>query len=153
MYQVRQPAPDNGPLGRYVTEELQRIAAAFSDTVDFVQLNALGKALKKARQGVLLCADGSSYNPSSGEGVYFVNSAGLLKKLGPLQTGTATLSGGTVTVAFANITANSLIFLSRQATGGTLGHLSTTRSAGVSFTIASSSATETSTVAYLVIEP
>jgi hypothetical protein len=65
----------------------------------------------------------------------------------------ATLVAGTVTVAHTGITASSLIFLSRRVAGGTLGHLSYTRIAGTSFTINSSSATDTSTVSYFIVEP
>lgn len=67
--------------------------------------------------------------------------------------GVATLVAGTVTVTHALVGANTRIFLSRQATGGALGHLSCTRIAATSFTINSSSATDTSTIAYLLVEP
>lgn len=67
--------------------------------------------------------------------------------------GTATLAAGTVTVNNANITANTLVLVARQAPGGALGHLSVARVAGTSFTINSSSATDTSTIAYLLVEP
>ena len=68
-------------------------------------------------------------------------------------TGTATLVAGTVTVNYSKATNNTRIFVSRMASGGTLGHLSVSVTAGTSFTITSTSATDTSTVAYLVIEP
>lgn len=68
--------------------------------------------------------------------------------------GVATLAAGTVTVNNANITANSRIFLTSQADGGTPGFLRVTaRSVGATFTITSSSATDTSTVAYEIFEP
>lgn len=68
--------------------------------------------------------------------------------------GVATLSGGTVTVSNTSVTASTRIFTSRQTTGGTLGHLSIgTVVASTSFVINSSSATDTSTVAWLLIEP
>jgi hypothetical protein len=65
--------------------------------------------------------------------------------------GTAVLSGGTVVVANTNISADDRIFLSRSTTGGTEGTLSYTISAGASFTITSSSGTDTSTIAYLIV--
>ena len=68
-----------------------------------------------------------------------------------LRTGTATLAAGTVTVTDANITTASVIRLNRQAAGGTLGQLSVALTAGTSFTINSSSGTETSTVYYEVV--
>lgn len=67
--------------------------------------------------------------------------------------GSATLSGGAVTVADANITAASRIFLAAQdnSTAGTL--RISARAAGVSFTITSSNAGDTGVVAYQIIEP
>lgn len=66
--------------------------------------------------------------------------------------GTATLVAGSVVVACANVTATSQIFLSYDTIGGTPGFLSTaTRSAGISFTITSTSGSDTSTVSYIVI--
>ena len=67
--------------------------------------------------------------------------------------GSAVLIGGTITVAQTSITVNSLIFLSRTITGGTEGHLSSTLTAGVDFTINSSDGADTSTVAWLILEP
>lgn len=70
------------------------------------------------------------------------------------SAGTATLVAGTVTVSNVKVTANSRIFLTSQVDGGTPGFLRVSgRSAGVSFTITSSSGTDTSTVAWLIIEP
>jgi hypothetical protein len=70
------------------------------------------------------------------------------------RSGTAVLVAGTVTVNDASITADSRILLTTNAPGGTPGwaHVSA-RSVGVSFTITSSSATDTSTVAYFILEP
>ena len=68
--------------------------------------------------------------------------------------GTATLVGGTVTVSTNKVTANSRIFLTRQGEGGTVGDpCVTTKTAGTSFVIKSSSASDTSTVAWLIINP
>lgn len=64
--------------------------------------------------------------------------------------GSALLSGGTATVANTNIAANDVILLSRSTTGGTEGTLSYTISAGASFTITSTSGTDTSTIAYVI---
>lgn len=69
------------------------------------------------------------------------------------RMGTATLVAGTVTVSNTSVTANTRIFLSRSTTGGTTGNLSTTQSASTSFTINSSSGTDTSTVNWLLFEP
>lgn len=70
------------------------------------------------------------------------------------KQGTAVLVAGTVVVANTSVTANSRIFLTSNADGGTPGFLRVSaRSAGVSFTILSSSGTDTSTVAYQIFEP
>lgn len=69
------------------------------------------------------------------------------------RSGTAVLVGGTVVVSNTTVTALTRIQLTSQADGGTPGFLRvSTRSNGVSFTITSSSGTDTSTVAYLLVE-
>lgn len=68
--------------------------------------------------------------------------------------GVATLVAGTVTVNTAKVTASSRIFLTHQNSGGTPGFvIVSARSAGTSFTILSSSATDTSDIAWLIVEP
>jgi hypothetical protein len=70
------------------------------------------------------------------------------------KQGTAVLVAGTVTVANTSVTANSRIFLTSQSNGGTPGFLRiSARTAGTSFVILSSSATDTSTIAYQIFEP
>jgi hypothetical protein len=70
------------------------------------------------------------------------------------KQGTATLAAGTVTVNNTSVTANSRIFLTAQSTGGTPGALRiSARTAGTSFTITSTSGTDTSVVAYQIFEP
>lgn len=69
------------------------------------------------------------------------------------KQGTATLTAGTVTVSNASVTATSRIFLTTQTPGGTVGSpYVSARTAGTSFTITSTSATDTSTVAYEIFE-
>ncbi|MFJ1581548.1 glycosyl hydrolase family 28-related protein [Streptomyces sp. NPDC088182] len=69
------------------------------------------------------------------------------------RMGTATLAAGTVTVANTGVTANTRVALFRQTAGGTLGHLTVARTPAASFTITSSSGTETSVVAWVLFEP
>ncbi|MBZ6250398.1 hypothetical protein KVH27_18680 [Streptomyces olivaceus] len=69
------------------------------------------------------------------------------------RMGTSTLAAGTVTVANTSVTANTRVMPFRQAAGGTLGHLSVTKTPGTGFTITSSSNTDTSVVAWLLLEP
>lgn len=116
-------------------------------------------------QGTLNSAPGTTANISiqalggntiigsgtAGVGLQVSSSGTVMSKI---RHGTAALVGGTGTVADANVTANTRIFLTSQADGGTPGWVRVSaRSAGVSFTITSSSGTDTSTVGYMMIEP
>lgn len=70
------------------------------------------------------------------------------------KMGVATLSAGSVVVSTTAVTANSRILLTSQADGGTPGWLRVSaRTAGTSFTITSSSGSDTSLVAWLIVEP
>lgn len=69
------------------------------------------------------------------------------------KQGRATLVAGTVTIPNTGVNANSKIIYARALAGGTLGHLSTTRVNGTSFTILSSSASDTSVVEWEIFEP
>ncbi len=68
------------------------------------------------------------------------------------KIGQATLSGGTITVANTSVTANSSIQLTVYTPGGTQGHLSYSKINATSFTINSTSGTETSVVDWHIIE-
>jgi hypothetical protein len=70
------------------------------------------------------------------------------------KMGTATLSAGTVVVSTTAVTANSRIYLTAQTSGAAPGALRVSaRTAGTSFTITSTSGTDTSSVAWLIVEP
>lgn len=70
------------------------------------------------------------------------------------RQGTAVLAAGSAVVANTSVTASSRIFLTSQADGGTPGFLRVSaRVAATSFTITSSNAADTSTVAYEIYEP
>jgi hypothetical protein len=70
------------------------------------------------------------------------------------KMGTVVLSAGSAVVSTTAVTASSRIYLTSQADGGTPGFLRvSTRTAGTSFTITSSSGTDTSTVAWFIVEP
>jgi hypothetical protein len=69
-----------------------------------------------------------------------------------LITGTAVLVAGTVTVTDANIKAGALCFITRTVDGGSIGSYKAPCSAG-SVVITSTSGTDTSTVAYLIVNP
>jgi hypothetical protein len=72
------------------------------------------------------------------------------------RMGTATLSAGTVTVANSSVTANTRVMLSIQSLGTVTAPKAsavTARSNGTSFTITSADATDTSVVAWMLVEP
>ena len=91
-----------------------------------------------------------------------LSSAWIVGKIGVKQAikeganaamGVATLVAGTVTVANTLVSANSRLFYSVQIAGGVQGFLSSTRVNGTSFTINSTNALDTSTVAWEIKEP
>jgi hypothetical protein len=63
----------------------------------------------------------------------------------------ATLAAGTVTVSNTSVTANSIILIQHKTSGGTVGTYSYSVTPGTSFTITSSSSTDTSVVGYVII--
>jgi hypothetical protein len=66
--------------------------------------------------------------------------------------GTAALVAGTVSVTLGSVSSASVIIVSRMTPGGTAGHLSVPSvSNGTGFTISSSSASDTSLVAWLAL--
>lgn len=70
------------------------------------------------------------------------------------RMGVNTLVAGTVTVNTTAVGSSSRIFLTGQDNSGTVGELTVSaRTAGTSFTILSSSATDTRSVAWLIIDP
>lgn len=70
------------------------------------------------------------------------------------KMGTATLSSGSATVSTTAVASTSRVFLTSNADGGTPGWVRVSaRTAGTSFTITSSSASDTSTVAWLILDP
>lgn len=86
-----------------------------------------------------------------------IGSAGgglAIKEGANARSGTAVLAAGAVTVANTSVTATTRIQLTTQAPGGTVGSpYVSARVAGTSFTITSTSGTDTSTVAYFLVEP
>lgn len=106
---------------------------------------------------VALLLDPDSNAKLSGNLSVITAGKGLRVKEGSNATmGTATLSGGTATVNTTVVTANSRILLTAQSLGTIIVPAAlavSARSAGTSFTILSSDATDTSVVAWLIMEP
>jgi hypothetical protein len=91
----------------------------------------------------------------SGDVVLGTPGLGLKIKEGSnARMGVATLVAGTVTVNTTAVTNSSRIMLSGQNASGTHGHLNVSaRTAGTSFSITSSDAGDTRTVAWIIFEP
>jgi hypothetical protein len=89
-------------------------------------------------------------------GNYQVLSAGgglQIKEGNNARLGTTILTAGSAVVTNTSVTENTRIFLTSQSDGGTPGWLRvSTRSLSASFTVRSSSDTDTSTVAYMLVE-
>lgn len=153
---------------------------ASDGTIHMEQFDAASRALGvrvtgEAQQRFLLGTDGSmGWGPGSAARDAFLSrtAVGVLSATGGTslsvatagnglavaeglnaKQGTAVLAAGTAVVANTSVTANSRIFLTAQVPGGTVGApYVSARSAGVSFTITSTSNTDTSTVAYQIFE-
>jgi len=134
-----------------------------------------GALVAVANGALTLAASATNYIEATAAGVVSTNTTGYTAGRKPLYTvvtgagsitsytdhrcdmgdgvqGLTTLVAGAATVVNAAITANSRIFLSVHTAGGTQGFLSTSRTAGTGFSIASTSSADTSTIAYLILE-
>ena len=123
---------------------LYRNAANSLTTDDFLAMNA-GQS---AGQFSVFGGAANSLNLGTAGG-------GIAVKEGAnARSGAVALVGGTATVSNTSVTATSRIQLTSQADGGTPGWLRVSaRVAATSFTITSSSGTDTSTVAWFMDEP
>ena len=100
-----------------------------------------------AGNALRLSKDGDLALPKAGSGL-------RVKEGANCKQGVATLVSGTAIVSNTSITASSRIFLTSQSDGGTPGFLRVSaRDVGASFTITSSSPSDTSTIAYQIFEP
>ncbi len=88
---------------------------------------------------------------SEGTGLRVGNSGVIMSRI---STGTTTLVGGTATVGLGTVTSNTRIYLTVKTPGGTRGYLDAgTRTPSSGFTVNSTSASDTSTVEWIAIEP
>lgn len=76
----------------------------------------------------------------------------LLNRYDIRRSGVATLVAGTKIVSNVLVNSTSYVELTAQNTGGTAGYLSITLNPGVGFTINSTSATDTRTIFYKIVE-
>lgn len=74
------PQGDLATLRHFVAEEFQRLAIELSaGQVDFLKLAEQYTAPAKPREGLVVFADGTSWNPGAGRGVYVYSSAAWVK--------------------------------------------------------------------------
>ncbi len=64
----------------YVQDELGHISSAV-EQLSLGYLDVTNVAPTRPRQGMIRYADGTNWNPSGGEGIYFFNSSGSWVKL------------------------------------------------------------------------
>jgi hypothetical protein len=125
---------------------------------NFFNKLAIGTGDFKTDSGYLLEVEGKSlfHDSADVEGDVRIITAGkglAVFEGADAKMGVATLVAGTVTVANTSITANSRVFTTIQAAGGTLGvHAIANIVPATSFDIVSNSVLDTSTVAYIIIE-
>ena len=151
-------------LGGAANAESFRVSTAPVNTVNFIgAIGAIATATPAfsaqgadTNIGITYNAKGSAPHTFN-NGNVLVNTVGSglrVKEGSNAKQGTAVLVAGTSVVANTSVTASSRILLTSNVDGGTPGFLRVSaRSAGVSFTITSSSGTDTSTVAYQIFEP
>ncbi len=83
---------------------------------------------------------------TAGNGIY-------IKEGTNATMGTATLSGGTVTISTTKVTANSRIFITLQDCSSCGVQYISARTAGTSFTVSSNNGSDASTITWLIVEP
>lgn len=75
MFQPMVLPRDPALLAAAVEQELQRLALQMAEPADYVTLKTLYAAPTRPREGMLVLADGTTWNPGSGAGVYVYRGA------------------------------------------------------------------------------
>ena len=76
------PVPSNpDDLPQYIFQELIKLQGALKEN-PIAYIAVKNVAPSRIKQGDIVYADGSNFNPGSGEGVYFRNAAGSWVKRG-----------------------------------------------------------------------
>lgn len=70
MYSPSAVPTDSGELSAYLGSELRRLAQSLNEPVAFAQIEMSYAAPAKVRDGMVVLADGTSWNPGSGAGFY-----------------------------------------------------------------------------------
>lgn len=139
----------NGAIGFYTADPT--VSGTGSQNVTLkLQLQRSGQLRFIGITPVSLAEGDAWFDTSKGFRQYF---AAAERPLAPKRIGSAVLVAGTVTVFTSSVKSTSLIFFTVKTVGGTPGTLSSTVVDSTSFTINSSSGTDTSTVNWLIWEP
>lgn len=149
-----------GPYANYGASTSSRVYAAAVGGDNFDRWHLLANGYHEWSDGTTT-PDTNLYRSGTNilatDDDFAINAAGKglkVKEGTNARMGTATLVAGTIVVANTSVTANTRIFLTVQTAGGTQGFLRVSaRTAGTSFTITSTAVSETSTVAWLLVEP
>ena len=78
MY-IPKPPTVSGPLAEYVYGEFLRISEEIGLIREGRGLDPLALAPKKPREGMIVIADGTNWNPGSGKGAYEYKSGAWVK--------------------------------------------------------------------------
>lgn len=152
---------DSGGTSRRIGLLTSGNAAWFGDVDNAMTSGVLNLA---AKADVFMLVDGAQVWRANGSGIQAmtgdiqINTAGKglkIKEGSNAKMGTATLVAGTATVSTTAVTANSRIQLTIQSLGTVSAPKAigvTARTAGTSFTITSADATDTSVIAWLLVE-
>ena len=73
-YEPGPPPVDPEDLGQYVVDELKRLGDILLNQATF-RLERIHEAPSRPRTGDIRFADGTNWNPGSGEGIYFASTA------------------------------------------------------------------------------
>lgn len=124
----------------------RRLSVLASGQITWGSGTALDTNLYRSAADVLATDDDLSLK-TAGKGLQ-------IKEGSNAKLGTATLVAGTVTISNTSVTSTSRIFLTTYNVGGTPGALYVSgKVAGTSFSVTSTSGTDTSTFNYLIVEP
>ena len=127
-------------------------SSPFSDA----NLNSAAKVTfdNSARVGIATTTPGNRLDVAGSIASVTVGHGLKIKEGSNAKMGVATLVAGTVTVSNTSVTASSRIFLTSQDGGGNVGFVYVSaKTAATSFVITSSNILDTSSIAWLIIEP
>lgn len=120
---------------------------------------AAGTAPLKFTAGTNLSTPESGVIEYDGSYTYYTNGSAVRRRYTAHDSttiGSVVLTAGTATISTSKVTANSVIILTCQSLGTVTSPKAiavTSRTAGTSFVITSADATDTSTIAWMIIEP